>query len=98
MTRTEQAGPSRAGNSSNDGSGFQGHRVDNNSNLSDESGLSEIEQLLMGKKFSRQVLYWFFCLFFVDLSCMLYLCHSYMYMYIHLMIMSAIVLSNEQLY
>ncbi|XP_050369418.1 nuclear pore complex protein NUP1 [Argentina anserina] len=49
VTRTEEAGPSRAGNSSNDGSGFQGH----SSNLSDESGLSEIEQLLKGKQFSR---------------------------------------------
>lgn len=57
MSRTETGGPSRVGNSSNDGSGFQGHSVDDNRNLSAESGLSEIEQLLKGKKFSRQVLH-----------------------------------------
>ncbi|XP_061992181.1 nuclear pore complex protein NUP1 isoform X1 [Rosa rugosa] len=53
VTRTETAGPSRPGNSSNDSSGFQGHTLDDNSNLSDVSGLSQIEQLLKGKKFSR---------------------------------------------
>ncbi|KAL6226329.1 hypothetical protein ACLB2K_000291 [Fragaria x ananassa] len=53
VSRTETGGPSRVGNSSNDDSGFQGHSVDDNRNLSAESGLSEIEQLLKGKKFSR---------------------------------------------
>ncbi|XP_024181946.1 nuclear pore complex protein NUP1 isoform X3 [Rosa chinensis] len=53
VTRTETAGPSRPGNSLNDSSGFQGHTLDDNSNLSDVSGLSQIEQLLKGKKFSR---------------------------------------------
>lgn len=52
VTRTETAGPSRPGIS-----GFQGHTLDDNSNLSDVSGLSQIEQLLKGKKFSRQVLH-----------------------------------------
>lgn len=61
MTRiTGTAGPSKAGNRTKDGSDFDGHNVDKNSDLSNVCGLSEIEQLLKGKKFSRQVMHLLF--------------------------------------
>ncbi|KAF5482185.1 hypothetical protein F2P56_002774 [Juglans regia] len=47
------AGPSGAEDRSNSCSDFDGHKKDLKADLSDDMGLSEIERLLNGKKFSR---------------------------------------------